>query len=165
MQTAAASMAPTKGLGTLNLDILSTYLKLQVLWTVKSPTRKPMALDALRARLVPLGRAPRDVHLGSAVARSAPSMPLLIARDFEGAALTEEAGSRTYRCSRERVIGNDVEDVLNNGSSNLENNSDAPEISCHHTRLDILASHHPNSRPPLPLEHETPILRLARVEA
>jgi hypothetical protein len=35
-----------QGLGTLNLDILSTYLKLRVLWTVKSPIRQPMALDA-----------------------------------------------------------------------------------------------------------------------
>jgi hypothetical protein len=35
-----------QGLGTLSLVILSTYLKLRVLWTVKSPTRQPMALDA-----------------------------------------------------------------------------------------------------------------------
>ena len=30
-----------QGLGTLNLDIPSTYLKLRVLWTVKSPITQP----------------------------------------------------------------------------------------------------------------------------
>jgi hypothetical protein len=41
---------------------------------------------------------------------SGPSMPLLTARDFEGAALTEVARSQTCRHSKERVIGNNVED-------------------------------------------------------
>jgi hypothetical protein len=43
-----------QGLGTLNLDIFSIYLKLRVFWTVKSIIRQAMALDALRARFVPL---------------------------------------------------------------------------------------------------------------
>src|SRR5271155_350487 len=40
----ASPAATTKAWGTLNLDILSTNLKLQVPWTVKSLTRQPMAL-------------------------------------------------------------------------------------------------------------------------
>jgi hypothetical protein len=39
-------------------------------------------------------------------------MSLLIARDFESAALTEVARSQTCQRSKERVVGSNVEDVL-----------------------------------------------------
>ena len=69
-------MLPLWRLRTLSLDIFSTYLKLRVLWTMKSPTAQPMALDALRARFVPLGdNKPTHGETSSEVSDLAPMRP------------------------------------------------------------------------------------------